>query len=205
MADVNLFQAAARISSGDAKRVLSSLIKAAGSDSADYKVLYVLALAYQATGDATKAKETWREAAQQLELKTGHLPARVAAPTFKPSARLASALSQTLSPPHEPILEPSTPASSDELHDLINELEAGNKIPMRANLDLPGLSSDDELDGLVTETLARIHAAQGLYEEAAQVYSQLADLHPEDADRYKALAAAMSSRANAQESESVKD
>lgn len=79
------------------------------------------------------------------------------------------------------ILEEDGPNLADELDELITELEDAPRI--RPNPQFEGHdetdNSDVYADEMVSETLARIYAAQGEYEEAARVYERLAQQSPE--------------------------
>jgi len=93
----------------------------------------------------------------------------------------------------------TAPADVDDLDRLINELESARIVPKPDLGNLPetdaDLDFDDDIEDVVTETLARIYANQAKYSEAARVYEQLAEQHPAEADRFDELAAAMYARA----------
>ncbi len=82
-------------------------------------------------------------------------------------------------------------APKGDVEQILLAMEAGHAsdTPHVEHFDVqePTLSDDD----VVTETWARILAGQAQYEEAARVYSKLAEKHPDDADRYQALASRM--------------
>ena len=61
--------------------------------------------------------------------------------------------------------------------------------------DVPPPDLEDDIEGMVSETLARIYASQKQYREAARAYEQLALQHPDDADRFNQLAAEMNALA----------
>lgn len=84
----------------------------------------------------------------------------------------------------------------EDLDRLINELESARIVP-RPDLDeLPSPDLEDDIEDVVSETLARIYASQGQYDEAARVYELLAGQHPEEADEYMQKASQMRSRAS---------
>ena len=87
-----------------------------------------------------------------------------------------------------------TGAESDLDH-LIDELESARiePDPDLDEVDPPDLSND--VDDLVSETLARIHEAQDQYREAAQIYVKLASQEPEQARSYLERAAEMREKA----------
>lgn len=89
--------------------------------------------------------------------------------------------------------EDSSRQLSDELDSLINELEDAPRIRPDPKFSAPDEEdySEELAEEMVSETLARIYAAQGEFEEAARVYERLATQHPEDADEMLAQAADM--------------
>lgn len=92
----------------------------------------------------------------------------------------------------------STEADTDEnLDRLIRELETARIVP---NPDFEAVPLDyveDEDEGLVSETLARIYAAQQQYQEAAQVYEVLAEQQPDRAEEFRTRAEEMKMRGRA--------
>lgn len=91
---------------------------------------------------------------------------------------------------------PVFPADApDDLDTLISELDGARIVPRSDLDDLPAPDLDDDLDDLVSETLARIYAAQEQYADAARVYAQLAEQDPARADEHHANAEAMRARA----------
>ena len=85
----------------------------------------------------------------------------------------------------------SDDATIDDLDRLISELEAARIVPQPDLEDIPPPELEDEIDDVVSETLARIYASQKKYEEAARVYEQLAHQHPKEATKFLQLAAEM--------------
>ena len=84
----------------------------------------------------------------------------------------------------------------EDLDRLIEELESARIEPDVETPDIPGPSLDNDIDDMVSETLARIHEAQEQYAEAARIYVRLAAQEPDRAEEYKQKAAAMRERAN---------
>ena len=84
----------------------------------------------------------------------------------------------------------------EDLDRLIEELESARIEPDVETPDIPGPSLDNDIDDMVSETLARIHEAQEQYAEAARIYMRLAAQEPDRAEEYKQKAAAMRERAN---------
>lgn len=96
-------------------------------------------------------------------------------------------------------LEDAEPDS--ELDSLIEELESARIEPKPDMEDVPAPDLDDDVDDLVSETLARIHAAQDQYREAARIYRQLATQEPDRSQEYLEKAAEMRERAEAGDEE----
>jgi len=98
---------------------------------------------------------------------------------------------------------PSTPEErvdqlkedGDDLDRLIDELESA-RIEPNPNLDeVPAPDLDNEVDDIVSETLARIHEAQDKYRKAAQIYVKLASQEPDQAREHLEKAAEMRRKA----------
>lgn len=92
-----------------------------------------------------------------------------------------------------PVGEMGSPASKegeesihelDDLDRLIEELEGARIVPQPDIDDLPAPNLESNIDDMVSETLARIYAAQKQFEEAAIVYEQLAGQQPDRAAEY---------------------
>ena len=79
----------------------------------------------------------------------------------------------------------------DDLDALIHQLETAPRIRPDSDFREEGPEDDDEEEGLVSETLARIYAAQKQYAAAARAYDQLAEQHPDRAAEFAAKAAEM--------------
>lgn len=93
---------------------------------------------------------------------------------------------------------PPGPAETDEYTDLdrlIKHLESAKIVPGKEEETYPDPELDEEIDDMVSETLARIFAAQEQYGEAARVYELLAQQHPEQAGEFRKKALEMRSRA----------
>jgi tetratricopeptide (TPR) repeat protein len=84
----------------------------------------------------------------------------------------------------------------DDLDRLISELEAARIVPRPDFENIPSPELDDDIEDVVSETLARIYASQGQYDEAARVYEILAGQHPDEASDYMQKALEMRSRAS---------
>jgi tetratricopeptide (TPR) repeat protein len=83
----------------------------------------------------------------------------------------------------------------EDLDRLINELESARIEPSPDVDDVPPPDLDDDVDDLVSETLARIHAAQDQYRKAAQIYVKLASQEPDQAREHLEKAAEMRQQA----------
>lgn len=82
----------------------------------------------------------------------------------------------------------------ENLDRLIEELEEARIVP-RPDVDaIPTPDLDDEIDDMVSETLARIYAAQEQFDEAARVYDALARQQPDRAAEFREQAARMRAR-----------
>jgi tetratricopeptide (TPR) repeat protein len=88
----------------------------------------------------------------------------------------------------------------DDLDALIHQLESARIQPHHDLDDLPEPKLDNEIEDMVSETLARIYAAQSKYEEAARVYEQLAIQQPDRSITFLQKAAEMRSRATEDDS-----
>lgn len=79
----------------------------------------------------------------------------------------------------------------DDLDSLITELESARIVPKPDFESVPPPDLKDNIEDMVSETLARIYASQKQYEEAARVYEQLAEQQPEEAEVFLAKAEEM--------------
>ena len=85
----------------------------------------------------------------------------------------------------------------DDLDHLIEKLESARIEPdPDAEGEVPAPDLDDEVDDLVSETLARIHEAQDQYRKAAQIYVKLASQEPDRAREHLEKAAEMREKAD---------
>jgi hypothetical protein len=83
----------------------------------------------------------------------------------------------------------------DDLDRLIDELESARIEPRPDVDDVPPPDLDNDVDDIVSETLARIHEAQDKYRKAAQIYVKLASQEPDRAREYLQKAAEMREKA----------
>lgn len=94
---------------------------------------------------------------------------------------------------------PAPDDSVGELDRLIQELESA-RIEPDPDLDsIPEPDLDDDIEDMVSETLARIYTSQEQYGEAARVYVKLASQDPDRAEEHLEKAAELRARAEEQE------
>ena len=97
--------------------------------------------------------------------------------------------------PHiPPILAPLVQNSDEwiedqELDHLIEELESARIIPKPDHEHIEAPVLEDNVDDMVSETLARIFEGQKQYGKAADMYEKLATIHPERTKKFVAKAA----------------
>ena len=85
----------------------------------------------------------------------------------------------------------------DDLDHLIDELKSARIEPdPDAEETVPTPDLENDVDDLVSETLARIHEAQDQYREAAQIYVKLASQEPDRSHQYLEKAAEMREKAD---------
>lgn len=85
----------------------------------------------------------------------------------------------------------------EDLDRLIDELESAQIEPDPDVDDAPPPDLENDVDDIVSETLARIHEGQGEYRKAAQIYVKLASQEPDQAREYLEKAAEMREQAEA--------
>ncbi len=90
-------------------------------------------------------------------------------------------------------------AAGQDLDRLINDLETARIVPRPDVDDIPEPDLEDDIDDVVSETLARIYTSQGQFREAARVYEKLAELQPDRADEFGKKADEMHAKAEQQE------
>jgi tetratricopeptide (TPR) repeat protein len=92
-------------------------------------------------------------------------------------------------------------AGDDDLDQLIDELESARIEPDPDVDDAPAPDLENDVDDIVSETLARIHEAQDQYRKAAQIYVKLASQEPDRAREFLEKAAEMRKKAEQQSEE----
>lgn len=103
-------------------------------------------------------------------------------------------LAQRLPNPDQPL-----PSDVQDLDRLIDELEGARIDPQPDLEEAPPPDLDNDIEDMVSETLARIYISQKQFEEAARVYVRLAEQEPEREDEYLQKAADMRLRAHEQD------
>lgn len=95
-----------------------------------------------------------------------------------------------------PAVDRTSSREDEDLERLIAELESARIVPRPDLEDVPAPPLDDDIEDVVSVTLARIYASQGEYDEAARVYEQLAVQKPDEEQAFRAKAAEMRSKAS---------
>lgn len=152
----------------------------------------LLARILESEGDQASALTMWKQAAF-------HGPGNAVIEAGLRDAILGKQFGETIleSPVGEvssPEEDPADVPQFQDLDKLIEELETAAIVP---NPDIPLVSDEDleqDLEDVVSETLARIYANQSYFEEAAGVYEKLADQQPERADEFRKKADEMKGR-----------
>ena len=85
--------------------------------------------------------------------------------------------------------------SVDDLDRLIDELDSARLVPDPDVETISDAELNNDIDDVVSETLARIYASQNYFSEAADVYEKLAVQHPARKDEFVEKAADMFTRA----------
>ena len=84
----------------------------------------------------------------------------------------------------------------NDLDRLIDDLDGARIVPDQNIEDIPAPPLDDDIEDVVSETLARIYVAQEQHAEAARVYERLAEQQPARADVFRAAAAEQRAQAS---------
>ncbi len=214
---------ARRIDAGEAREVLPTLYQMAEQFPAWGAVQVLLAYALQALDRWDEALTVWQRVAfwlphspvvqdgiraalrrvvQPVTMRKAADPSITLPDPLQQLAQAAARASQpNIGSAAAPSRETSRPAPDDlDLDRLIAELESARIEPRPDLDDIPPPELEDNVDDLVSETLALIYAAQQQFEEAARVYEKLALQHPEKAAHYREQAAKMREKAAGQAS-----
>ncbi|GIV61478.1 MAG: hypothetical protein KatS3mg044_0344 [Rhodothermaceae bacterium] len=138
---------------------------------------------------ALEAAGRWQDAFRAWQAAAFFLPD---SPTVRKGLHRTLSALATPSAPADP---PMTRPDFEDLDRLISELEQARIVPAPDLEAIPAPELEDDIDDMVSETLARIYAAQNQYEEAARVYEQLASQEPERATEYLQKATQMRRKA----------
>ncbi|CAM3348765.1 tetratricopeptide repeat protein [Rhodothermus bifroesti] len=172
----------------------------------------LLARALEADGRWDEALEVWqrlafwlpespvvqqglRRALRQLTLPEAPSDALTSALPDPALAQLPEPLRQLAQTAPTEASSALTQTDDLDIDRLIAELESARIVPRPDLEDIPPPELEQDVDDLVSETLARIYAAQEQYAEAARVYEKLAQQHPERAESYRQRAAEMRAKA----------
>lgn len=180
-----LIRAARIIAQGRAEEVLADLESYLQQTPTDADAQALLASAYDIAGRTEDARIAWKAVQRSGKVETRQderAPSLVLTETFRENI--------------DAILAADSLEEIDDLHRLIAELQTARITPLGESDDMQAPVLEDDLEGMVSETLARIYASQEQYAEAADTYDQLAALHPEKADEYRHKARDMRRRIN---------
>jgi tetratricopeptide (TPR) repeat protein len=144
---------------------------------------------------ASEAVSELEQLRRQAEEEARQGGARADRPEETPDAESTPNAPTPPDTPEERIREMN---EDDDLERLIDELESARIEPNPEVEDVPTPDLDDNVDDIVSETLARIHEAQDQYRKAAQIYVKLASQEPDQARTYLQKASEMRERAEAQ-------
>ena len=172
---LTLFDALTMIDEGRASETVDQLHEMHLQSPSDILTNYVLGHALDVCNQHSRADSIWETAStlssEDRTRKKMKLPDGVS--VFTHTDHLQSGLSEILGEDE-----------SDEIQNLIQQLDASDRINFEAVLDdddesFGGLTDDDP----ITETYARILATQKKYSQAAAVYRSLSEQNPDEKDR----------------------
>lgn len=181
-----LIRAARIIAQGQAEKTLADLESYLQQTPTDADAQALLASAYEIAGRTEDARIAWN-AVQRSD--------KVASVRYDERAPML-VLTDIFGERVHAILTTDPLEEIDDLHRLIAELQTARITPLGEFGDMQAPALEDDVEGMVSETLARIYASQEQYAEAADTYDQLAALHPEKADEYLHKARDMRGRIN---------
>ncbi len=179
-----------------------------------YAGAYVLlARAYEAGERWPKAQHAWSNALLLVpdspvategikrSLRQGQVPSRPAATDADTFSQVEHLHRSTESPRPQELQDADEAPQHDfddpdNLDRLIAQLEGARIMPKPDFEDHAPPDLDDDIDDMVSVTLARIFAAQEEFEEAARVFDKLAIQDPENAEDFRQQAREMRSRIN---------
>jgi tetratricopeptide (TPR) repeat protein len=176
----------------------------------------LLARAYEGLGEWNAALGSWREALQIVPnspvirrgLERAARNAAAHAPGEEPELPSISVSAPSRA---DVYVADSDPAAAEgeapgadrasypddeDLDRLIAELESARIVPRPDLEDVPEPPLEDDIEDVVSVTLARIYASQGEYDEAARVYELLAVQKPAEEQALRAKAEEMRSKAS---------
>ena len=227
MAISEIKQAVQYMRAGDTPKAVP-LLERVTAQMPQYVTAHVLlARMYEAAGRGEDALRTWEHAAFLLPgsptIRAGvrrvlrrqpSLPATAPSKTraaerrddASPSASSAGAVPTGPTAPPPRAEAPASAAAAEaleaegeDLDRLIEDLETARIVPRPDLDDIPEPDLEDDIDDMVSETLARIYSSQEQFGEAARIYEKLAVMDPDRADEMEAKAKAMRAKEAAQE------
>jgi len=139
--------------------------------------------ALPSTAPSTPRTADRQDDASPSASSAGAAPTGAAAPPPRAEAPASAAAAEALE------------AEGEDLDRLIEDLETARIVPRPDLDDIPEPDLDDDIDDMVSETLARIYSSQEQYGEAARIYEKLAAMDPDRADEMEAKAEAMRAKA----------
>jgi len=211
MAIAEIKQAVQYMRTGEAAKAVP-LLEQVTDQMPQYATAHVLlARMYEAADRRADALRTWEHAAFLLPssptIRAGvrrvlrHYPFEQTTTSSTNPAPSSPKEAPAFSPRTTPSVRREPPASAaaaealeaegEDLDRLIEELETARIVPRPDLEDIPEPDLEDDIDDMVSETLARIYSSQEQYGEAARIYEKLATMDPERADEYKEKAAEM--------------
>ncbi len=189
---------------GEALPLLEELVASAPAYAAAY---VALARAYETERRWDEAFQAWQKArflvpnSPAVAAGLRHVAAALAHPESAERAGAVAApawtkvgeVVQAERAEPEPV---EAPPDFEDLDRLIEELESARIVPDPEPESIPPPDLENEIDDMVSETLAKIYASQNQYEEAARVYEKLAAQQPERATEFLHLATEMRRKAS---------
>lgn len=128
----------------------------------------------------SSVQEAYSEGIEQLRQQAEREARQEGLPTDLSSPEAPSTPS-----PEEQVEKLEEEADTSDLDQLIDELESARIEPDPDAEGAPEPDFEDDAEDVVSETLARIHANQGNYQEAARIYERLAEEEPDRAQEFE--------------------
>lgn len=178
MALPNVREVIEAIEQGTASRLIPDLLEHARAMPFSVIAQVLLARALEVSGRQVDALSPWRTAALLLPnaeaIGEGVRRVLSSSQSEAPAAPAAPPASRKKRGKRTPNIN-----DLEDLDRLIDQLQSARIVPNPDFESIPEVDLEDESENMVSETLARIYAAQSQYEEAARVFEQLAQQQPE--------------------------